>query len=279
MTDTPARVTGTSSAAPAATQRAASAGQAVSPLVEITGLRKSFGAVHALQGVDLKLAPGEVTALLGDNGAGKSTLVRCLTGVHPQDAGEIRFRGEQVRFHSPDDARQLGIETVYQTLGLIEDLPVWQNLYLNHELTSGLGPFRVLDKKSMIAQSSDILSRLDVNVPNVRATVRRMSGGQRQCIAIARAANWGRTLVIMDEPTAALGVRETAAVEELIARLREASVTVLLISHDMAQVLRVADTAYVLRRGRTAARRTVSATTGDELVGLITGAVQGDADA
>ncbi|MEH0653802.1 ATP-binding cassette domain-containing protein [Streptomyces scabiei] len=278
MTDTPARVTGTS-AAPAANQSAASAGQVVSPLVEITGLRKSFGAVHALQGVDLKLAPGEVTALLGDNGAGKSTLVRCLTGVHPQDAGEIRFRGEQVRFHSPDDARQLGIETVYQTLGLIEDLTVWQNLYLNHELTSGFGPFRVLDKKSMIAQSGDILSRLDVNVPNVRATVRRMSGGQRQCIAIARAANWGRTLVIMDEPTAALGVRETAAVEELIARLREASVTVLLISHDMAQVLRVADTAYVLRRGRTAARRTVSATTGDELVGLITGAVQGDAHA
>ena len=279
MTDTPARVTGTSSAAPAATQSAASTSQVVSPLVEITGLRKSFGAVQALQGVDLKLAPGEVTALLGDNGAGKSTLVRCLTGVHPQDAGEIRFRGEQVRFHSPDDARQLGIETVYQTLGLIEDLPVWQNLYLNHELTSGFGPFRVLDKKSMIAQSSDILSRLDVNVPNIRATVRRMSGGQRQCIAIARAANWGRTLVIMDEPTAALGVRETAAVEELIARLREASVTVLLISHDMAQVLRVADTAYVLRRGRTAARRTVSATTGDELVGLITGAVQGDAHA
>ncbi|MER7484208.1 ATP-binding cassette domain-containing protein [Streptomyces sp. NPDC126510] len=279
MTDTPARVTGTSSAAPATTQSAVSGGQVVSPLVEITGLRKSFGAVHALQGVDLKLAPGEVTALLGDNGAGKSTLVRCLTGVHPQDAGEIRFRGEQVRFHSPDDARQLGIETVYQTLGLIEDLPVWQNLYLNHELTSGFGPFRVLDKKSMIAQSSDILSRLDVNVPNVRATVRRMSGGQRQCIAIARAANWGRTLVIMDEPTAALGVRETAAVEELIARLREASVTVLLISHDMAQVLRVADTAYVLRRGLTAARRTVSATTGDELVGLITGAVQGDAHA
>ncbi|WP_432064748.1 ATP-binding cassette domain-containing protein [Streptomyces sp. C10-9-1] len=278
MTDTPARATGLSAAAPAS-QNAASASQVISPLVEITGLRKSFGAVHALQGVDLKLAPGEVTALLGDNGAGKSTLVRCLTGVHPPDAGEIRFRGEHIRFHSPDDARQLGIETVYQTLGLIEDLPVWQNLYLNHELTRGFGPFRVLDKKSMIAQSRAILSRLDVNVPNIRATVRRMSGGQRQCIAIARAANWGRTLVIMDEPTAALGVRETAAVEELIDRLREASVTVLLISHDMAQVLRVADTAYVLRRGRTAARRAVSATTGDELVGLITGAVPGDAHA
>ncbi|MFJ7175312.1 ATP-binding cassette domain-containing protein [Streptomyces massasporeus] len=278
MTDTPARATGISAAAPAS-QNAASASQVISPLVEITGLRKSFGAVHALQGVNLKLAPGEVTALLGDNGAGKSTLVRCLTGVHPPDAGEIRFRGEHIRFHSPDDARQLGIETVYQTLGLIEDLPVWQNLYLNHELTRGIGPFRVLDKKSMIAQSDAILSRLDVNVPNIRATVRRMSGGQRQCIAIARAANWGRTLVIMDEPTAALGVRETAAVEGLIDRLREASVTVLLISHDMAQVLRVADTAYVLRRGQTAARRAVSATTGDELVGLITGAVPGDAHA
>ncbi|MFJ4013769.1 ATP-binding cassette domain-containing protein [Streptomyces sp. NPDC090026] len=278
MTDTPARATGLSAAAPAS-QNAASASQVSSPLVEITGLRKSFGAVHALQGVNLKLAPGEVTALLGDNGAGKSTLVRCLTGVHPPDAGEIRFRGEHIRFHSPDDARQLGIETVYQSLGLIEDLPVWQNLYLNHELTRGFGPFRVLDKKSMIAQSRAILSRLDVNVPNIRATVRRMSGGQRQCIAIARAANWGRTLVIMDEPTAALGVRETAAVEELIDRLREASVTVLLISHDMAQVLRVADTAYVLRRGQTAARRAVSATTGDELVGLITGAVPGDAHA
>lgn len=266
MTDTSARTAGEASAADP-------------PLVAITGLRKSFDAVRALQGVDLTLTAGEVTALLGDNGAGKSTLVRCLTGVHPPDAGEIRFRGESIRLGSPDDARRLGIETVYQTLGLIEDLPVWQNLYLNRELTTGFGPFQVLDKKSMISHSRDILSRLDVNVPNVRATVRRMSGGQRQSIAIARAANWGRTLVIMDEPTAALGVRETAAVEALIRRLRDAGVTVLLISHDMAQVLRVADTAYVLRRGRTAARRSVAGATGDELVGLITGAVEGDAHA
>jgi D-xylose transport system ATP-binding protein len=246
------------------------------PLVRITGLRKSFDAVHALRGVDLTLAAGEVTALLGDNGAGKSTLVRCLTGVHPPDAGEIRFRGEPIKLHSPDEARRLGIETVYQTLGLIEDLQVWQNLYLNRELTAGFGPFQVLDKKSMISHSKEILSRLDVDVPNVRATVRRMSGGQRQSIAIARAANWGKTLVIMDEPTAALGVRETAAVEALIRRLRDSAVTVLLISHDMAQVLRVADTAYVLRRGQTVARRVVKDTTGDELVGLITGAIEGD---
>ena len=247
------------------------------PLVQVSGIYKSFDAVHALQGVDLSIIQSQVTALLGDNGAGKSTLVRCLTGAHPPDAGEIRFRGEPIRLTSPDEARRLGIETVYQTLGLIEDLPVWQNLYLNRELTNGFGPLRVLDKKKMIATSTEILARLDVNVPNVRASVRRMSGGQRQSISIARAANWGTTLVIMDEPTAALGVRETAAVEALIARLRDSAVTVLLISHDMSQVLRVADTAYVLRRGRTAARRTVADTNGDELVGLITGAIEGDA--
>jgi D-xylose transport system ATP-binding protein len=247
-----------------------------SPLVQITGVTKSFDAVRALQGVDLSIEKAEVTALLGDNGAGKSTLVRCLTGVHPPDRGEIRFRGKPIRLTSPDDARRLGIETVYQTLGLIEDLQVWQNLYLNRELTTGFGPFRVLDRKTMIASSEEILSRLDVDVPNVRATVRRMSGGQRQSVAIARAANWGETLVIMDEPTAALGVRETAAVEELIRRLRDSGVTVLLVSHDMGQVMRVADTAYVLRRGRTAARRSIPDTTGDELVGLITGAITGD---
>jgi D-xylose transport system ATP-binding protein len=249
------------------------------PLVEIRGVTKSFDAVRALQGVDLTISPGKVTALLGDNGAGKSTLVRCLTGVHPPDEGEILFRGERIKLGSPDDARHLGIETVYQDLGLIEDLQVWQNLYLNRELTRGAVPFRVLNKKQMIATSQTILADLDVNVPDVRATVRRMSGGQRQSVAIARAANWGTTLVIMDEPTAALGVRETAAVEALIGRLRSGGVTVLLVSHDMDQVMRVADSAWVLRRGRTAAHREMTATSGDELVGLITGAIAGDADA
>ncbi|MGH3642196.1 MAG: ATP-binding cassette domain-containing protein [Mycobacterium sp.] len=260
------------------TSSAQSAPDAV-PLVEIRGVTKSFDAVRALQGVDLTISPGKVTALLGDNGAGKSTLVRCLTGVHPPDDGEILFRGERIKLGSPDDARHLGIETVYQDLGLIEDLQVWQNLYLNRELTRGVLPFRVLNKKGMIATSQTILADLDVNVPDVRATVRRMSGGQRQSVAIARAANWGTTLVIMDEPTAALGVRETAAVEALIGRLRSGGVTVLLVSHDMDQVMRVADSAWVLRRGRTAAHREMTATSGDELVGLITGAIAGDADA
>ncbi|WP_375489687.1 ATP-binding cassette domain-containing protein [uncultured Jatrophihabitans sp.] len=249
-----------------------------SPLVEIEGLTKSFDAVRALQGVDMTIRSGQVTALVGDNGAGKSTLVRCLTGVQSADGGVIRFRGRPVRISSPDAARKLGIETVYQDLGLIEDLQVWQNLFLNRELVRGVPPIRVLDKRRMIRQSAEVLKTLDVAVPNVRATVRRMSGGQRQSVAIARAANWGKTLVIMDEPTAALGVRETAAVEKLIGRLRESGVTVLLISHDMAQVMRVADTAWVLRRGRAVAQRDVKQTSGDELVGLITGAVAGDAD-
>lgn len=248
-------------------------------LVEIRGLTKLFDAVRALQGIDLTITQGTVTALLGDNGAGKSTLVRCLTGVHTPDEGEIRFRGEPITLGSPDDARHLGIETVFQDLGLIEDLQVWQNLFLNRELTRGVVPLRVLDKKQMIAKSATILADLDVNVPDVRATVRHMSGGQRQSVAIARAANWGTTLVIMDEPTAALGVRETAAVEKLIGRLRSNGVTVLLVSHDMDQVMRVADSAWILRRGRTAAHRAMSETTGAELVGLITGAIAGDADA
>lgn len=261
-------------------QRAADEAPSVNPgeaLLEVRGVHKSFDAVRALQGVDLTIPRGQVTALVGDNGAGKSTLVRCLTGVHPPDSGVIMFAGKELHLHSPDDARKIGIETVYQELGLIEDLQVWQNLYLNRELTKGVSPFKVLDRKQMISRSGRILGELDVDVPNVRTSVRQMSGGQRQSIAIARAANWGRTLVVMDEPTAALGVRETAAVEKLVARLRDSGVTVLLISHDMSQVLRIADGAWVLRRGMAVAHRRVSDTTGDELVGLITGALPGDA--
>ena len=246
-------------------------------LLEARGLSKSFDAVRALRHADLTLERGKVTALLGDNGAGKSTLVRCLTGVHPPDTGTITINGEQVHFASPADSRRAGIETVYQTLSLIDDLPVWQNLFLRRELTRGAGPFRALDKKAMRTQATKILTELDVDIPSVSSTVRRMSGGQRQSIAIARAAHWGKQLVIMDEPTAALGVRETAAVETLVRRLRERGVTVLLISHDMAQVKRLADVAVVLRRGTTVARREVATVSPDDLVALITGAQPGDA--
>ncbi len=248
-------------------------------LLEARGLSKSFDAVQALRHADLVLKRGEVTALLGDNGAGKSTLVRCMTGVHPPDTGTIELNGSPVEFSSPGECRRAGIETVYQTLSLIDDLPVWQNLFLQRELIKGTGPFVILDKKAMRGQATQILKELDVDIPSVSTTVRRMSGGQRQSIAIARAAHWGKQLVIMDEPTAALGVRETAAVEALITRLRDRGVTVLLISHDMSQVKRIADVAVVLRRGSTVARRRVSEVSADDLVALITGAQPGDADA
>ncbi|HJP74896.1 MAG TPA: ATP-binding cassette domain-containing protein [Pseudonocardiaceae bacterium] len=241
------------------------------PLLEVSGLDKNFGAVRALSGASLTLARGEITALVGDNGAGKSTLVRCITGVHRPDGGTIRFNGAEVHFHAPEDARALGIETVYQDLALIEDLTVWQNLFLNREITRGIGPVRLLDKRAMIASAEKTLSRLAVNVPSVRSTVRRMSGGQRQSIAISRAISWGSTLVIMDEPTAALGVRETRAVEDLIRRLREEGITVLLISHDFDQVMRLSDQVWVLRQGTVAGGRRTTATTGEQIVAMITG--------
>jgi D-xylose transport system ATP-binding protein len=245
-------------------------------LLEAKGLSKSFDAVQALRNADLVLERGKVTALLGDNGAGKSTLVRCLTGVHPPDTGTITLDGQPAHFGTPDDSRRAGIETVYQTLSLIDDLPVWQNLFLRRELTVGAGPFRVLDKRTMRTRAREILTELDVAIPSVSSTVRRMSGGQRQSIAIARAAHWGKHLVVMDEPTAALGVRETSAVEKLVRRLRDRGVTVLLVSHDMSQVKRLADTAVVMRRGTTVARREVSSVSPDDLVALITGAQPGD---
>ncbi|WP_082031909.1 ATP-binding cassette domain-containing protein [Nocardia vulneris] len=249
------------------------------PMVQAHGLTKSFDSVRALDGVSLTIPEGEVTALVGDNGAGKSTLVRCLTGVHPPDTGEILFRGVPVRLGSPEDARRMGIETVYQDLALIDDLAVWQNLFLNRELVHRIWPLKILNRTAMIAQSVDILRDLDVDVPSVRTTVRRMSGGQRQSIAIARAVAWGKAMVIMDEPTAALGVRETAAVEKLVRGLRDRGVTVLIISHDLAQVMRICDNVVVLRRGRSVAAHPVREIDGDRLVALITGAAPGNLEA
>jgi D-xylose transport system ATP-binding protein len=246
------------------------------PLLEARDLTKSFDSVRALGGVSLTIPEGEVTALVGDNGAGKSTLVRCLTGVQSPDTGRILFRGEPVRLRSPEDARKMGIETVYQDLALIDDLAVWQNLFLNRELVYPLG---IINRRTMIARSAEIMRELDVDVPTVRTTVRRMSGGQRQSIAIARAVAWGKAMVIMDEPTAALGVRETAAVEKLVRGLRERGVTVLIISHDLAQVMRICDNVRVLRRGRSVAAHAISEVDGDRLVGLITGAIPGSLEA
>ncbi|MEZ5184927.1 MAG: ATP-binding cassette domain-containing protein [Candidatus Nanopelagicales bacterium] len=241
-----------------------------------THIRKSFGNVHALKDASLTMLPGEVTALIGDNGAGKSTLVRCVCGIHPPDAGQVVLKGSDVRFTNPEQAREAGIETVHQNLALVEDLTVWQNLFLTREQTRGFGPVQFMNRRSMAKRATEMVSTLAINVPSVKSRVRRLSGGQRQAVAIARAAGWGSSIVIMDEPTAALGVQETARVEELIHDLKANGISILLISHNFDQVLRLSDAVTVMRSGRTVATRRVSATHGDELVGLVTGAVPAD---
>ncbi len=243
--------------------------------IECKDIRKSFGSVEALRGVSISAKAGEVTAIVGDNGAGKSTLIKCISGVYNADSGEIKINGKAVKFNNPEESRSFGIETVYQTLGLIEDLAIWQNLFLNRELTVGIGPARLLDKRKMREKSKDMLKNLDVYIPSVKARTRGLSGGQRQAVAICRAAGWGSKVVIMDEPTAALGVKETAKVEELIKRMKAQGLAILLISHNFDQVLRLADHIWVMRQGSVMSGMRAKDTNGDHLVSLITGAVTG----
>lgn len=241
-------------------------------ILSANAITKSFGGVHALRGASITIRRGEVTALIGDNGAGKSTLVRCLSGIHSPDSGSITINAQEVRLETPLAAREHGIETVQQNLALVEDLTVWQNFFLGREKTRGFGPFKFLDRKAMRTTAQELVSDLAVNVPPVTSRVRRLSGGQRQAVSIARAAGWGGSIVIMDEPTAALGVQETARVEGIIRKLRDQGVAVLLISHNFDQVLRLADHVWVMRGGLAVAERRASETDGDELVALITGA-------
>lgn len=241
-------------------------------ILSAQGITKSFGGVHALRGASITMRRGEVTALIGDNGAGKSTLVRCLSGIHRPDSGIITLDGVVVEFGTPLAAREHGIETVQQNLALVEELTVWQNFFIGREKTKGFGPFQMLDRKAMRSTAETLLSDLAVNVPPVTSRVRRLSGGQRQAVAIARAAGWGSSIVIMDEPTAALGVQETARVESIIRKLQDQGVAVLLISHNFDQVLRLSDHVWVMRGGLAVAERRAAETSGDELVALITGA-------
>jgi ABC-type sugar transport system ATPase subunit len=243
--------------------------------IECKDIKKSFGSVEALKGVSISAKPGEVTAIIGDNGAGKSTLIKCISGVYSSDQGAILINGEEVHFTNPEESRSSGIETVYQTLSLIEDLSIWQNLFLNREITKGFGPFKVLNKSKMKDEASKMLKNLDVHIPSIKSRTRRLSGGQRQAVAICRAAGWGSSVVIMDEPTAALGVRETAKVEELIKRMKTQGLAILLISHNFDQVLRLADQIWVMRQGELMAGLRADETSGDELVALITGAKSG----
>jgi len=240
-----------------------------SPLVRMERVRKEFRAVVAVEELTLELDSGEIVALVGDNGAGKSTVVKCLAGVYPPTSGRILLEGRPVRFSSPLDARRDGIEVVLQDLALANTQPVYMNVFLGRELVKG--PLRWLDRHSMAAQTQTLLHELDVRVDGSSQPVRNLSGGQRQAVAIARAVLWAQRLVLMDEPTAALGVAETRRVEEVIRRMRDRGLAILLVSHSLDQVFRLADRICVLRRGKQVGVRRRADTSGDEIVAMITG--------
>ncbi|MGY0233012.1 ATP-binding cassette domain-containing protein [Longispora urticae] len=237
------------------------------PVVELRGINKSFGAVHVLRDVNFSAYPGEVTALVGDNGAGKSTLVKCMGGIHPIDSGDYLFEGRPVHVHSPRDAGALGVEIVYQDLALCENLDIVENMFLGRENTKGL----ILDEPSMEQLATETLASLSVRtVRSIRQKVSSLSGGQRQTVAIAKAVLWNSKVVVLDEPTAALGVAQTAQVLELVRRLADSGLAVILISHNMNDVFAVADRIAALYLGRMAAQVKTSDVTHSQVVQLIT---------
>ncbi|MEU9847876.1 ATP-binding cassette domain-containing protein [Streptomyces sp. NPDC047985] len=238
------------------------------PVLALRGISKRFGAVQALTDVDLEIRSGEVVALVGDNGAGKSTLVKTVSGVHPIDEGVIEWEGVPVRVNRPNDAQDLGVATVYQDLALCDNLDVVANLFLGSELRKA----SVLDEIAMEKRARELLDTLSIRIPSVRIPVASLSGGQRQVVAIARALLGDPKIVILDEPTAALGVEQTAQVLDLVERLRERGHGVILISHNMADVRAVANRVAVLRLGRNNGFFDVSSTTHEEIIAAITGA-------
>ncbi|MBK8438737.1 MAG: sugar ABC transporter ATP-binding protein [Rhodobacter sp.] len=242
-------------------------------ILETRDLTKHYGGVHALEGADFILHKGEHVAIMGDNGAGKSTFVRQITGVEQRTRGEIIFDGRPVDFDGPLDAREAGMETVFQTLALADHLDVSDNLFLGREkIRFRLGPFSILDYKAMHEATLAALEKTGVKIPNIHNTIERMSGGQRQCVAIARTATFHSKLTIMDEPTAALGVQETAQVENIIRTLKGQGEPLILISHNMRQVFDLVDRIVVFRRGRIVADLNRDETDGQDVVAYITGA-------
>ena len=245
------------------------------PLLECIGISKRFGAVEALVDVDFEVYPGEVVALVGDNGAGKSTLIKAIAGTQPADRGRYRFEGREVSIRNPSDANRLGIETVYQDLALCDNLDVVANLYLGRELAKPRalpGPMRVLSEPDMEERAAERMEDLEVTtIESLRGRVSSLSGGQRQAVAVARATLWDAKLVILDEPTAALGVSQTAQVLELIRRLRAQGLGIVVITHNIDVVFEVADRIVVLYMGRRSATFDQRATTPREVVSAIVG--------
>lgn len=252
------------------------------PVLQACHVAKTFGAVVALADASLSLYPREVLGLVGDNGAGKSTLLKILSGVIQPSDGGIFIDGQPMHLRRAQDAMDAGIETVYQDLALVDTMTACQNVYLGREELSRnplLRALNMVDDRSMRERAREVLTSLAVKIPSINIPVKSMSGGQRQCLAIARALLWGRRIVILDEPTAALGVRETEQVLEVIRDLRQHDVSVIVVSHNMQQLMSVADRVTVMRLGRSIATRTVRDTNVSEIVGLITGATPGDAPA
>ena len=257
------------------------------PVLQARGLVKRYGHVTALDGADLDLLPGEILAVIGDNGAGKSTLVKALSGALVPDEGEIRLDGRPVRFHSPADARRQGIETVYQDLAVAPAMTIAENLFLGRELRrAGVAGsvFRLLDKRRMAAEAASHMQSLQIGIASVRQPVESLSGGQRQGVAVARSAAFARHVVIMDEPTAALGVKESTMVLDLIRRVRDKGLPVLLVSHNMPHVFEVADRIHVARLGKRVAVVRPSDISMADAVAIMTGAMTvdppaGDAEA
>jgi simple sugar transport system ATP-binding protein len=242
-------------------------------LLEVRNVSKSFGAIHAVNDISWSIEPGEVVGLMGDNGAGKSALVKLIAGNFPPTDGEVLVDGEVCHFHKPIQARAKGIEVVYQDLALADNLTAAQNVFLGRELNKGFWPFRVLNKQAMIDRSAKLFDELKSET-RPRDLVKKMSGGQRQAVAIARTRLSNSKLVLMDEPTAAISVRQVAEVLELIRRLKHQGVAVILISHRMPDVFAVSDRIIVMRRGTKVADKATTSTSPEEITGLITGAIR-----
>src|SRR5579884_1150975 len=243
------------------------------PRLQLKGITKTYGAVRALNSVDFEVYPGEVVGLVGDNGAGKSTLIKVISGVGPADEGEIFVEGQPVKITNPKDATRLGIETVYQDLALCDNLDVVSNLFLGREEAVGVSALpRILSDYDMESRTLDVLKQLDVKIPSVRVPVASLSGGQRQSVAVAKTILRNAKIVLLDEPTAALGVAQTRQVLNLIRRLRESGLGVVVISHNLADVFEVVNRVIVLRLGQRVATFDIQNTTQNEVVAAITGA-------
>ena len=241
-------------------------------MLEVRGLTKRFGGLVAVDKMDMEVYPGEVVGLLGDNGAGKSTLIKMVSGVYHPDEGRIFFQDKEVKMISPMDALELGIETLYQDLALAENLDAYSNIFLGREKTKPfLGFIKVLDHDFMREESKKVLNRLEIEIPSLHNQIKTLSGGQRQAVAICRSIYWNAKLLIMDEPTAALGVHEQSKVLDLVRLLRSHNIPIIIISHQLYDIFSVTDRLVIMRRGKKVAERITKDTTPEEVVGLITG--------